>query len=105
MFIQLNPDGGPHRHVLTLTIPDEAWAYAGDEPDCTSRLVARIAINSVGFHLTAIAMNELSQLQLADNPNDEKEFSMLHDAFNADGHYDTITINGRAYAVFGDFDN
>lgn len=102
MFIELNPDGGPHRHVVTLTIPDDAWVPCDNQ----SRLTARIAINWVGFHLTAIEVffDTHSGRQMPMDPTDEEEFSSLHAAFHADGQYETIKIDGRDYVVFGDPD-
>lgn len=100
-MIKVNPKGGPHQHLVSLTIPDGDW-----EPEGVGRYSCRLAINGVGFNLTAIEVTDrsVSDIQSAVDHENVEEFAALHAAFYGDGHYQTITIAGREHAVFGDLD-
>lgn len=83
---------------IDIKIPDSEWTSV----DSTSHeLVTSLSINGVLFHLEAIEVTtDGSNWQRA--VGDDEHFGNLHDAFNAEGHYDTTTINGREYVLFGD---
>jgi hypothetical protein len=81
-----------------VTIPDTAWEdNSGDYPP-GSRLYGVLSINGVLFHLDAREVVDVDGVQsFVAYPADA---DLLWEALGGDGPYQTITVNGRDYAVF-----
>jgi len=92
--------------VNSFDIPEEAWEDLDSRPDCEedhaqgSRLFATVVINGLRFHCEAIEVADHDGLQQASHDEWDGILSAYAHACGADGHFNTLTIRGREYAVF-----
>lgn len=84
---------------LHLDIDEKLWQPMGNAPDVWARVIGpRVYIGDVLHHLEAWAVvTGLGGIQRG--CQDDERFGMLHQAVGAEGHFETVTINGRDYAV------
>lgn len=84
----------------SFEIPEEAWEDV--EPHCTegSRLFAAVVVNGLRFYCEAIEVTDDDGLQQASDEVWDDILSEYAHACGADGHFNTLTIRGREYAVF-----
>lgn len=80
----------------SVDIPASAWLV--DRQD-GSRLRTTLVVNGVPLHLEAIAV-EVGEggVQDASNRSDES-LALVHGAVGANGHWQTLEINGRDYVL------
>ncbi len=87
-----------------FTIPESVWEDWTDDGEMGapgSRLGTSIVINSTYFHVEAIEVGlNGNSIQSAVDPRWEDSFDAYYNAAGGDGAVDTVTINGREYAVF-----
>lgn len=82
-----------------IEVPSDSWEMTGTEDDPSGSLLATVIINGVDMHLEAIAVEKVGDLQVpvADL---QDVYDKFYDAAGADGNFQTVTINGRDYALF-----
>lgn len=82
-----------------IALPDNQWIEV--EGSNAGVLIQSIWVNATMFHFTAIEVRTNGEgIQVA--TTDDELFGALHAAHNAEGHYQTTTIKGREYVLFGD---
>ena len=76
-----------------ITIPESAWQNVND----AGILKTTIWINGCPMHLEAHEVQVKGDMQTGRGGS---SFDELHQAFEAEGHLQTVTIRGRTYALF-----
>lgn len=89
-------------NILQLTVPPDAWEEVGDEDDPRNRLIATLYLNTLPMHLEAyeVYVDPDNGLQVTKCSDLADLVVDLHYGFGADGHWQTLDIEGREYLVF-----
>jgi hypothetical protein len=89
------------QNIFELTIPDEAWEETGVEEDALdARLLTTVCINGVNHHLEAFQVETTEQgIQQAVDIAFEGNIGGICDVSEPDGHWQTVTIKGKEYAL------
>lgn len=99
--VSVNPN---HKNRLDfeINVPSELWEQTGEAGDRRARLyLGGIFINGVAFHTEAIAVHvDETGTQVVDDDAWEQTFNDNCSGAGTEGHLQTITIQGREYAVF-----
>lgn len=89
-------------HRLTLECPEWQQDWHDEEKDHPGRMTRPIFINGVMFHLEAIEVHvdPADDCQKAVNPYWETTLTDWYVAAEPDSTFETMTINGREWAIF-----
>jgi hypothetical protein len=80
----------------SLEIPASAWRAVTVDG---SRLMATLVVNGLPLHLEAIEVEvDESRIQRASDESDDS-LELVHMAAGADGHWQTLEIDGREYVL------
>lgn len=93
-----------NRPTVEVSIPRESWVAVGEEPDVTTKLIAKLNIDvgskySVMLHLEALAVHESDGVQTGDTKETDQALGELYHAFDT-GKLSTVEIDGRNYVLF-----
>lgn len=74
---------------------------AGSDEDPTSRLLGTLSVGGVSHHaeLLAVVYNDDEEIQEAADPSFQEMVDQVYSGVGGDGPWQTIEIDGRAYAL------
>lgn len=89
-----------------LAVPK--WDEQGEDEDPKARLLTTVVlvdqfgVGGVHLHLEAVQVHVVGDLQVPVEASgySEEALTNLHLAVDADGHWDTLEVDGREYVVF-----
>ena len=88
--------------TIELNIPDDAWEESGVDPEnMETRLATVVMVNGIGHHLEAfqVKTNEKTGVQEAADVAFESNIDGICNVAEPDGHWQTVTIRGKEYAL------